>query len=110
MSEEEQKEKIGTPLPVTRKSVDTGPKTGDPVNVAEEDVTPITREKIKSVDATDWDNLNIAQLYEQLNTLEKRLFYAQSIGHQEMINQLNRGLVRLRALIHTKTDDEIKLI
>lgn len=111
MSEEEkQKEKIGQPLPVTRPGLDQGPKVGDPVDLATEEVTPITREEIKSVDANDWSQLNIAQLYEQLNTLEKRMEYARSIGHQDMMTQLSRGITRLRALIHTKTDDEIKLI
>ena len=110
MSEEKEKPDVGQPLPVTRPAVDHGPKAGAPVDLAEEDITPITREKIKQVNSTQWDGLNIAQLYEQLNTLENRLTYARSIAHQDMIKQLNKGIAQLRLLINQKTDDEIKLI
>lgn len=77
------------------------PKQGEPVDV-DSSTTPITRQEITTVDALRWDQMSIAQLHEQLSTLENRLFYAQRIGHAEMVQQLARGIHELRALIETK--------
>lgn len=85
------------------------PKIGKPVDV-NSDITPITRQPIPSVDAADWDNMNIIQLQEQLSTLEQRLLYAQQFGHSSMLTPLEQGINQLRTIIILKTPDDLKLI
>lgn len=112
MSDEKEQEKlkVGDPLSVTKKSKVDGPQAGDPVDLSQEDVTPITREPIKKVNANDWDNQGVSQLYDQLTTLENRLMYARQLGHADMIKQLEKGIARLRSQINSKDTGEIRLI
>jgi len=85
------------------------PQVGKPVDV-NGTITPITRQPITQIDASDWDTMNVSQLHEHLVILEKRLMYAQQIGHYDMTTQISRGINQLRGLIHLKTPDELKLI
>ena len=112
MSEEkERKQTVNKPIPVLKKDTTFGPKVGPPVDVGPDaDITPITRQEIKKVKATDWVDLNLTQLHEQMDTMQNRLHYAQTIGHQDMINQLSRGIIQLQLIIKTKADQEHKLI
>lgn len=110
MSDKEEKQQIGKPLPVTRNEEAIGPKIGPPVDLSKEDITPITREKIKKVNAGKWSDLNASQLHVQLDTLNSRLAYARQIGHDDMIRQLLPGIVQLEEIIRQKSGDEIKLL
>ena len=85
------------------------PKAGTPVKV-DGDITPITREPITQVDADMWEKMSLAQLHEQLLALERRLLYAQDIGHIDIVNQIQRGVNQIKAVIKKKTPTEIKLI
>lgn len=114
MSDEKQKEdkpELRPPTIVQKVEpvLEGEPKQGKPVDV-NGDITPITRQPVTQIDAGDWDAMNVAQLHEQLLVMEKRLMYAQQIGHIDMTTQLIRGINQLRALIHVKTPDELKLI
>lgn len=80
------------------KTVQEGPKAGPPVDV-NGDITPITRQEVPQVDATQWSDMNAAQLTNQLSILEKRLNFARQIGHQEMATQITRGIIQLQVLI-----------
>lgn len=110
MSDKEQKQDIGKPIPVLKKQPEGGPKVGPPVDISEEDITPITRKEIKKVKSTDWADLNLSQLHTQLDTLLTRLHYARTIGHQDMINQLTRGIAQLQLIIKKKSDEDTRLI
>ena len=94
---------------VEQNDLPDSPKTGKPVDV-NGDITPITRKEVPQVDSTQWSGLHPSQLQEQLNILEKRMAFAQQIGHEEMIKQIRRGINELRLWIKQKTTDEIKLI
>lgn len=115
MSDEKEKEEV-TPVlrpntivsKVEQRPIDE-PKQGPPVDV-NSDITPITRQPILQVDASNWEKMNVMQLHNQLEVLEQRFLYAQQLGHEQIINQLNLGLLQLRLLIYQKTPDEIKLI
>ena len=95
-----EKQKVGAP---------TEPKIGPGVDV-NSDITPITRQKIKQIDAWNWDNMNLTQLHQQLSILEQRMLYAQQYSHADIVTQMDRGINQLRILIYEKTPDEIKLI
>jgi len=110
VSDKEEKQDIGKPIPVLKKQPDQGPQVGPAVDISKEDVTPITRKEIKKVKATDWADLNLTQLHTQLDTLLNRLHYANTIGHQDMINQLTRGITQLRLIIKKKSDEDTRLI
>ena len=112
MSDEKQEEPKLRPPTIVQKVepvLEGEPKQGKPVDV-NGDITPITRQPVTQIDAGDWDAMNVAQLHAQLLVMEKRHMYAQQIGHIEMTTQIERGINQLRALIHLKTPDELKLI
>lgn len=99
------------PTTIVDKDVKTSPdvpKIGDPVRV-DDDITPITRQPIKKVNATEWNKMSLQQLRAQLDILEQRLFYAEQHGNPEMIKQLKLGITQLALLLKQKTPDEIKL-
>ena len=109
--EKEDKQTLNKPIPVLKKDTTIGPKVGDPVDVGPDaDITPITREEIKKVKSTEWADLNLSQLHTQMDTMQNRLHYARTIGHQDMINQLLRGIAQLQLIIKQKSDQEHKLI
>ncbi len=110
MSDEEEKQDIGKPIPVLKKDTTIGPKVGPPVDLQDGDITPITREEIKKVKSTDWADLNLSQLHTQMDTLQKRLHYARTIGHEEMITQLTRGINQLQLILRKKSDEDTRLI
>ncbi len=79
------------------------------INVLDGDVTPITRQKIEKVDASDWNNLSIAELTDQMATLAKRLVYAQ-MHAPAMILPLRQGIAQLDLLIKNKEYQDSGLI
>jgi len=110
VSDKEEKQTLNKPIPILKKDTTIGPKVGPPVDLQDGDITPITREEIKKVKSTDWVDLNLSQLHTQLDTLLNRLHYARTIGHEEMIGQLNRGIAQLQLIIKKKSDEDTRLI
>ena len=85
------------------------PKAGDPVDV-NSNLTPITRQQVDDVFGDQWEKMSVPQLHDQLPILENRLLYAQSLGKEEIYQQVLAGVNRLKAIIIQKTPDEIKLV
>lgn len=79
------------------------------INVQEGEVTPITRRKIENVDASDWSTLSVAELSDQMATLQLRLAYAQMYS-PGMILPIQRGLAQLNLLIKNKQGEGTGLI
>ncbi len=72
-------------------------------------ITPTTRTKIPQVDAGEWENLTVGELYDQMEILEQRKYYCQR--HSPMIvDDIIRGITRIELIIKRKHKDEIKLI
>jgi len=67
------------------------------------DVTPITREPIEQVDASDWSTMSIPDLNAQLATLQKRYNYALHLGNPDLVKQLKRGIDHLMLILKTKS-------
>lgn len=70
-----------------------------PVN---SEVTPISRQRIKSVNATSWEDMSTADLFEQRSTLQQRLNQAHSMGYLQMAKQIQAGLDQLEAILKTR--------
>lgn len=85
------------------------PKAGDPVDV-NSNLTPITRQQVDDVFADQWEKMSVSQLHNQLHIMENRLLYAQSLGKEEIYQQVLAGVNRLKSIIIQKTPDEIKLV
>ncbi len=79
------------------------------INVRDGDVTPITRQKIEKVDASDWEDLSVAELTDQLATLNKRLAFAHAQS-PAMILPIRKGMLRLELLIKHKQHMDTGLI
>lgn len=72
-------------------------------------ITPITRKEIPQVDAAEWDNLTVGELYLQLEVLETRKAYCNR--HAVMlVGDIQLGIKKLELIIKKKSDGEIKLI
>lgn len=74
------------------------------------DVTPVTRQPIDQVDASDWKNAPVADLQEHLAILNKRAGIANHLGNTLLLTQINRGIAQLKFLIKEKTNDDVGLI
>jgi len=79
------------------------------INVQDGEVTPITRRKIENVDASDWSTLSVAELSDQMATLQLRLAYAQ-MHSPGMILPIQRGMAQLDLLIKNKQGEGTGLI
>jgi hypothetical protein len=79
------------------------------VNV-NDDITPITRQPIDQVSADEWSTASVAELQAQLATLSRRAQMAAEIGNHSMLIQLNRGITRLKAIVKSKSNDDVGLI
>ena len=79
------------------------------INVQDADVTPITRRKIETVDASDWADLSVAELSDQLNTLAQRLSWA-NMYSPGMVLPIRRGIVQLELIIKNKQRQDTGLI
>lgn len=69
------------------------------------DVTPISRQPITSIDASQWPKMSLSQLLEQRAALEQRMYVAMqdNIG---IASQMQQGLNALDQLIVDKSDTE----
>lgn len=74
------------------------------------DQTPITRQKIDRVSIEDWADAPVSELQAQLATLSKRALIAADIGNTPLMLQLNKGITQLKAIIKSKSNDDVGLI
>ena len=79
------------------------------INVQDADITPITRRKIETVDASDWSDLSIAELTDQLVTLTQRLTWA-NMYSPGMVLPIRKGIARLEFIIKEKQYEDTSLI
>ena len=70
----------------------------------EAEVTPVTRQRINNVDAKQWKDMNLTELYDQLAVLESRRIKLYEIGQGPMAEQLEKGIAMLQAVIKAKDD------
>lgn len=75
----------------------------------ESTITPISREEIKKVDATDWNNMTVGELYDQLQVMEQRKYHCQ-VYAPLIVGQIESGIRRLRLIIDKKQGNEVKLL
>lgn len=112
MSDEKEEKPTIRPSTIVSKEIkdkSDDPKQGPPVDV-NGNITPITRQEVHEVNMANWDNMSLEQLHDQLNILENRLMYAQSLGKDEIYKQVLAGVNHLKVIIINKTPDELKLI
>jgi len=81
----------------------TKEKRTGPISVTD-DITPITHQPVENVNANQWSNISLSDLWDERIVLENRLNYALQIGHTEMIQQLQSGIIRLDAVIQHRTE------
>lgn len=76
------------------------------------DITPFSRQKIKSVTSDKWNRLSLTELFSQLETLQNRYYLASSAGlDPSILNQLNLGILELQTKIsQIQQDGDIHLI
>lgn len=72
------------------------------------DTTPITRQKIQNVDATRWEELSTTELHDQRSALQARLSQAQSLGHPQLIQHLERGIQQLDQILMERPGGDMK--
>lgn len=89
---------------------DKNDETNRPSVNVQDDITPISREKIENVNSFNWNNLKLSDLYQQKSILEKRLFSARQLHNQNMVEQLERGISHIEAVIKSKSTGEIPFI
>lgn len=70
------------------------------------DITPITKQPIEQVKSSDWNDMSVADLYEQLRIMQNRYFYALGMGKGSMADQIQRGINHIQALIVVKQNDD----
>jgi len=80
------------------------------VDVSNDDITPITHQPILPVDSSEWHNLTIKQLYEQMEILNERMYSVGAMGKVEVVRQIQRGIMQLQATIDAKTEPTEKII
>ena len=72
-------------------------------------VTPVSREPIEDVDASQWNTLPTMKLQQQMVILNKRLQAAHCSSNLDIIKQLEKGIARLQFIINER-DEDTKLI
>ena len=85
-----------------KKNNDDTPERTNDGDVFLDTVTPISKEEIIPVDSSEWGNLTINQLFDQLTIMNERVYNVGAMGKPEMVNQLNRGIAAIYALIEEK--------
>lgn len=74
-------------------------------------ITPTTRQPIAQLDSSEWDNMTVSELVDQRVALYNRITLAQSMGQDQYVPAMQRGLVYLDNLLKIKgADQETKLI
>lgn len=74
-----------------------------------DDITPITRQKVESVDSNAWSNMSVSELYDQRIILSNRLVQASASGNYSIVQQIQRGLNQIDAILASH-ENEIHLI
>ena len=74
------------------------------------DVTPTTNQKIKKIDASEWDSASLSDLYDHMNVLNNRLLQANECGAVSIAQQLQRGINRLQQIINSRNSSDINLL
>lgn len=75
--------------------------------------TPITRQKIRQLDAEQWPNMSLNELYDQRVILANRIHMASLYGNNPgVVLQLQQGLASLDGVIMQKSyeQNEVTLI
>lgn len=68
------------------------------------DVTPITKKTVEQVDASQWNDMNIGELWDQRVFIQNRLnMVLNNSGHPDTIKALQNGLGQLDTIIHIKS-------
>ena len=74
-------------------------------------VTPTTREKIEQIDANNWPSMSVSELYDQRILLSNRIAKAAAAGNISVVQQLERGLQTIDALLNERgLSGEINLL
>lgn len=75
-------------------------------------VTPTLREPIRKVDSDTWKDpeMTVADLQDQLATLEARRLAAYQVGNYTIAQQIEAGIARLQMTLKQRTDDDFTLI
>jgi len=74
------------------------------------DETPITHQKIDQVDASTWKDKSLSELYDDLIIMNRRLDMAREVGNITIIQQVQKGIEHLQAVINARGPSETKLI
>lgn len=69
-----------------------------PVDV-NDSITPITGKTIDSVDATQWGNQSLVQLYDQLSTLQNRRYMLLEMGKFDIVGQVDQAISNMQQII-----------
>lgn len=72
--------------------------------------TPITQQDIPKVEATEWKDDSLTQLYEQLTTLENRRMVVAQMGKFDMVRQIEAGIAHLRTVIQAKQKESESIL
>lgn len=76
-------------------------KQDSPVEVSDDStITPISREEIKKVDATQWYRSTIQELLNQVETLTARKYAALNMSRPDIAAQVQLGIEALHQQIH----------
>ena len=62
--------------------------------------------RYKEVQADKWDEMTVSDLYEQLSILQSRALTAASMHNVPMLQQIQRGIDRIEALIADKSGND----
>lgn len=79
------------------------------INVQDADVTPITRRPIENVDASNWTDLSVSELSDQLVTLSQRLTWA-NMYSPGMVLPIRKGIAQLELIIKNKQHEDMDLV
>ena len=71
---------------------------------ADATLTPITRKEIRPVDATQWAEMSLTELYEQKAILESRRLQLYEIEQPAMAQQVEKGIALIDLVIKKKND------
>lgn len=63
-----------------------------------------------TIQADDWGNMNINELYEQKMILQNRIFAASEIKNRPLLLQLQQGMIQLENIIQIKSYGETIII
>jgi hypothetical protein len=65
-----------------------------------DDITPITRQKIDKVTPEKWNQMNSNALWDQRIVLYNRMIMASSVGQGGVAKQIQQGINTIDAILH----------